>query len=135
LIVADASVVLAWAYEEINAELAEDALRVVARQGAIAPAIWPMEIANSLELSLLRKRISLPQYEQILGDIRDLDVEVEELSVNRIWGHVAFLSRKHALTVYDAQYLEMALRLQLPLATFDQQLAAAARAEGIPVLP
>ena len=43
--------------------------------------------------------------------------------------------RRHALTIYDAQYLELALRRQIPLATFDQQLAGAARAEGLTVLP
>ena len=38
---------------------------------------------------------------------------------------------KHALTLYDAAYLELALRLRLPLATFDKALCRAAEAEGV----
>ena len=44
------------------------------------------------------------------------------------------LTRQHRLTVYDAAYLELALREGVPLATLDSSLAAAARAEGVVVL-
>ena len=44
------------------------------------------------------------------------------------------LARRHGLTVYDAAYLELATRENLSLATLDGPLAAAARAEGVPVL-
>jgi predicted nucleic acid-binding protein len=41
------------------------------------------------------------------------------------------LARRHRLTVYDAAYLELALREALPMATLDEALASAARAEGV----
>ena len=44
---------------------------------------------------------------------------------------VLALARKHHLTFYDAAYLELAHRENIPLATLDDDLAAAARAEGI----
>lgn len=40
------------------------------------------------------------------------------------------LARTHGLSVYDASYLELALRAEIPLATLDTQLATAAFAEG-----
>jgi hypothetical protein len=43
-------------------------------------------------------------------------------------------SRAHRLTVYDAAYLELALRADAALATLDRQLAAAARAAQVPLL-
>ena len=135
MIVADASIILSWAYRETNVHLAEPVLRLIAAKGAIVPAIWPMEIANSLELSLLRERISSEQYWQLLAAIRELDIQVEPLMEDRIWDDVATLARRHHLTIYDAQYLETASRLRLPLATFDNELIAAARAEGVVVLP
>ena len=135
MIVADASIILSWAYRETNVHLAEPVLRLIASRGAIVPAIWPMEIANSLELSLLRKRISPEQYWPLLAAIRELDIQVEALVEDRIWDEVASLARRHQLTIYDAQYLETAHRLKLPLATFDNALIAAARAEGVAVLP
>ncbi|MDO8361120.1 MAG: type II toxin-antitoxin system VapC family toxin [Devosia sp.] len=135
MIVADASIILAWAYGEPNAHLATPVLRRIARDGAVVPPIWPMEIANSLELSVLRKRISIVQSDELRADIRQLAIRIEELSVQRIWDDVSALSRMHGLTIYDASYLELAVRQQLPLASFDQQLADAARAAGVPVLP
>jgi predicted nucleic acid-binding protein len=40
------------------------------------------------------------------------------------------LARDYHLTVYDAAYLELALRTKLPLATRDRALCAAAVAAG-----
>jgi predicted nucleic acid-binding protein len=46
---------------------------------------------------------------------------------------VLTLARRHRLTVYDAAYLELAVRNALPLATLDAMLATAARSEGVPL--
>jgi Predicted nucleic acid-binding protein, contains PIN domain len=51
------------------------------------------------------------------------------------WHEISYIADRYNLTIYDAAYLELALRRQLPLATFDKALLAAARAEGIEVLP
>ena len=50
----------------------------------------------------------------------------------RILYHLRVLNN---LTVYDATYLELALRRRVPLATLEQALAEAAKVEGIKVLP
>ena len=47
---------------------------------------------------------------------------------------IASLAFKHGLTTYDAAYLALALDEGLPLATLDKELAAAARAEKVPIL-
>jgi len=44
------------------------------------------------------------------------------------------LAGRHKLTVYDAAYLELAVRRRLPLATLDEQLRAAGNSEGVPLL-
>jgi predicted nucleic acid-binding protein len=44
------------------------------------------------------------------------------------------LARKHKLSIYDAAYLELAVAQKLVLATLDDGLAKAAKAEGILVL-
>jgi predicted nucleic acid-binding protein len=46
---------------------------------------------------------------------------------------VLALARQHALSAYDAAYLELALRLSLPLATLDRRLQAAATAAGVAI--
>lgn len=44
------------------------------------------------------------------------------------------ISRAHGLSVYDALYLETAIRHGVPFATLDRDLRAAAQATGVPVL-
>ena len=135
MIVVDASLVLAWAYSDERTEAVVRTLKQVATEGGIAPVIWPLEIANSLELSLIRKRIQIADRDQIVATLDRLNIEVEALLLNRVWSTSAQLARRHGLTVYDATYLELALRLRLPLASLDKELIAAARAEGVAVLP
>jgi predicted nucleic acid-binding protein len=69
-----------------------------------------------------------------LTEILPLPVEVENTGADSVRDAVR-LAERHVLTVYDAASLELALRKQLPLATLDRQLAAAARLEGVAVLP
>lgn len=52
----------------------------------------------------------------------------------RRWSRTLELADLHRLTMYDATYLELALRLSLQLATLDEDLRQAAQREGIPQL-
>jgi predicted nucleic acid-binding protein len=74
-----------------------------------------------------RKRITESGTNSFLGELARLrirvDREPEENAVLR-------LARTHRLSVYDASYLELALREAIPVATLDGQLTAAAAAEG-----
>jgi predicted nucleic acid-binding protein len=45
------------------------------------------------------------------------------------------LPRRHGLTLYDAAYLELAMRASLPRATLDKQLRRAAKNAGVKCLP
>jgi predicted nucleic acid-binding protein len=54
--------------------------------------------------------------------------------MHRSWDRTLALARHHALTIYDAAYLEVTLRLALPLATLDDQLSRAARAESVDLI-
>jgi predicted nucleic acid-binding protein len=104
------------------------------RADAVVPEVWPFEIANSIYVSFAkRKRINEAQIEEHLGALRLLPIRVEHQS---IWEHVSLelLGRKHDLTAYDAAYLDLALRLDLPLATSDEALKRAALACGIKLL-
>ena len=50
-----------------------------------------------------------------------------------MWSATAQLAKAHNLTAYDATYLELALRLAMPLATSDAALIRAAEREGVSV--
>ena len=101
---------------------------------AFVPALWPVEVGNVLLTATRRGRITADEWPRICASLEALPIEIEPVSTSRAWGAVLELTREHRLSGYDAMYLELAVRMQLPLATLDQALGAAARAEGLDVL-
>lgn len=135
MIVVDASIALAWSFEDERTPEVDQILERVLARGAVVPAIWPLEIANTLQMALRRKRIDAAYRDATIQDLRRLLVVVDAETNTLAWTSTLQLSDRFALTAYDASYLELAIRRQLPLATLDRQLADAARASGIEVLP
>ena len=125
--VIDASVVIAWAFKEKHAS-AELAFSRIQTEQAIAPALWWYELRNVLLVGERQGRLTERETARFLRNISRLAITVNS-SPNEI--QVLTLARRHRLTVYDAAYLELALREALPLATLDEALASAARAEGV----
>jgi predicted nucleic acid-binding protein len=130
MIVLDASFVIAWAYKEAPAPL-DDQIRRLAEDVACVPAHWTLEVANSLLNSERRRRIDAHQRKEILAAIQLIPIEADTETWIRGWEDTLALASKHGLTSYDAAYLELALRRQSPLATFDEDLARAAREAGV----
>ncbi|HET9177851.1 MAG TPA: type II toxin-antitoxin system VapC family toxin [Terriglobia bacterium] len=106
------------------------------RQGdrMVVPAHWPTEILNGLLVAARRKRIRPDQPEQFWGELVRLPVETEPPLAAVQATTVLQFAEKHGLTVYDAVYLELVHRRQLPLGTLDTDLRKAAQLEGVPLL-
>lgn len=126
----DASVVIAWAFKEQHAT-AERALARIQAEEAIVPALWWYELRNVLALGERQKRLTERETARFLRDISRLTITIDS-SPNE--AQVLTLARRHRLTVYDAAYIELAGREALPLATLDEELAAAARAEQVALI-
>jgi predicted nucleic acid-binding protein len=126
----DASVVIAWAFKEQHAT-AERALARIQTEEAIVPALWWYELRNVLVLGERQKRLAERETARFLRDISRLTITIDS-SPNE--AQVLTLARRHRLTVYDATYLELAGREALPLATLDEELATAARAEQVALI-
>jgi len=129
-VVVDASIILAGVLEETDARI-EPTGRHIREEGAFAPALWWFEMRNGLIVSERRKRVTEAMTAQFLSEISSLPISIDRSPDEVV---IITLARRHRLTVYDAAYLELALREGVPLATLDGALAAAARAEGVPVL-
>jgi predicted nucleic acid-binding protein len=125
--VVDASIVVAWALREIHPTAAL-ALARIENDQALAPALWWFEVRNGLIVNERRGRIREARTVEFLQELERIAVAVDAAPIE---GQVLGLARQHRLTVYDAAYLELALRQDLPIATLDMPLAAAARAEGV----
>jgi predicted nucleic acid-binding protein len=133
--VVDASAALAWCFED-EANSWTDGLLERLRQGdrIVVPAHWPTEILNGLQVASRRKRIKADQPALFWDELVRLLIETEPALASSQAKTVLALSEKHALTVYDAAYLELAHRRQLPLGTLDEDLRKAAQMEGVALL-
>ncbi len=134
--VCDASVALAWCFvDERTPET--DALLLQARDHGIGvPALWRFEVANTLATAIRRGRMTPEMARRALHALDDLPVEVDHEAGERAFTDLFELARRERLTVYDAAYLDLALRSALPLATRDRALADAAARNAHPlVLP
>jgi predicted nucleic acid-binding protein len=131
--VIDPSVALAWLLpDETNARAAT--IRAAIENGAEAwvPAHWWLEIGNGLLMAERRGRITAEQVAEALSLVNALPFEEDEETAEQIPVRTFGLARKHGLTIYDAAYLELAQRRGAILATFDEQLLAAAASEKVP---
>jgi predicted nucleic acid-binding protein len=133
--VLDCSATLAFLLEDEQTVAIAAVFDKVIHDGAIVPALWYLEVANSLCVSVRRKRIASDARDQFLGYLQKLDITTDEETHIHAWSATVKLADLHGLTVYDAAYLELAQRLRLPLATLDRALAQAAHQSGVPVLP
>jgi predicted nucleic acid-binding protein len=132
--VLDASLTLAWVFDEEETERSRDVLRQVEEHVVVVPSIWPLELANATLIGLRAGRFSEDEAWRFVEALAGLDVEVDEQAHRIAFVDVLPLAREYGLSIYDAAYLELALRAEAPLATFDAGLARAARSAGVELL-
>lgn len=133
--IVDNSVALAWCFEDEQTDGILALLDRVAEAGAVAPQLWPIEALNGLLTAERRGRIDREVRQRLAGFLQDLPIRIDDETASRVWTTTAHLAAQHSLTAYDAAYLELALRLGLPLATNDEALITAAKMVGAALLP
>ena len=134
-LVLDASLALAWCFEgEATAET--NAIRDgLNGTYAVAPAIFALEVANTLVVAERRKRITRRDIARFISLLETLDLRLDASDSERAFGDILDLARQLRLTTYDAAYLDLAMRQRVPLATRDQALRTAAQSCGVEALP
>lgn len=133
--IADSSVGVAWAVMSQSSEATAQLLDDVASGTPFAvPAVWMLEVANSLLVLTRRKRIEPEQCVRARRALSHLNPAIDEEGARFALGKISNLAEKHALSVYDAAYLELAMRKGLPLASRDAALNKAARLCGVKTL-
>lgn len=133
-LVLDSSVTLAWLYSDELTAATQQVLDDVTAAGAWVPTLWRLEVANSLQSGIRRGRINKEFRDAALTDLALLNIISDPDTDIFAWSTTLRLSERLELTTYDAAYLELAQRLNLPLATLDQELCAAASELGVNVL-
>jgi predicted nucleic acid-binding protein len=132
--VLDSSIALAWVYSEETTAPVNQVFQTLAREGAWVPGLWRLEVANVLEMGARRKRHTFEFRDATLADLAQLPIQVDGETDQQAWGATLRLAEHYLLTLYDAAYLELALRRNLPLATLDEELRRAAVKEKVRLL-
>lgn len=130
-IVVDASVAAAWCFDDEVSPFTEAALDDVVRTGARVPALWLVEMTNVLVMAERHGRLDAQRVDRFVEVLLALPVIVDHGEPGVLVPAVVRIARAQRLTAYDAAYLELAMRVGLPLATRNTSLRAAADRVGV----
>jgi predicted nucleic acid-binding protein len=130
-VVLDSSVVGCWCFPDEISSIADAAMLEVAADEAVVPAIWWFEVRNLLLTGERVGRMDSIGTAGFLADLEALSIRIDRAPESDV---VLALARTHRLTIYDAAYLELASRIDAPLATLDRQLARAATVASVRLL-
>ncbi len=133
-LVLDSSATLAWIFADETTDAIRELFDAVADHGAFVPSLWRLEIANSLTGAMRRGRIDPEFRRAALADLAFLEISVDDRTDSNAWGVTLDFADRFRLTVYDAAYVELAVRRGIPLATLDMDIRAAGAALGLSLL-
>lgn len=126
--VLDASVAACWFFPDETHPVASRSWLLIHEDVAVVPAHWWFEVRNTMLVAERRERSTEQRTRFSLDRLSRMTIHHAPIPSD---AGILALARKHRLTFYDAAYLELAQREELPLATLDESLATAARREGI----
>ncbi|GAC1663217.1 MAG: type II toxin-antitoxin system VapC family toxin [Candidatus Limnocylindrales bacterium] len=133
MFVVDASMALSWCFEDEATPASDEVLHRLLLEGGIAPAHWPLEIANSMRFAASSGRVTQPAIARARSIVTDLPIDVLPVDTPTALGLID-PAQRHNLTAYDAAYLVLADVRGLGLATLDRRLAAACLKAGVAVI-
>lgn len=127
--VLDNSVVSGWFLENHATAYTEAVAQRLRDDRAHVPALWELEFTNVLRTACIRQRLDAQRAQAIVAQIGALPISVDRHPVAR--SEMLALALRFGLSSYDAAYLELALRMQCPVATQDETMRQAALACGV----
>lgn len=128
-LVIDSSVTMSWCFEDEATPKSDALLDRVVTDSALVPALWRLEVSNVLLAAERRSRISEAQATRFIALLGQLPITVD--SDGASMSELLTVGRAHGLSAYDTEYLALAAKRGLPLATTDMQLRAACKSAGV----
>lgn len=132
-VVVDASTALAWGFPDEGSDYADAVLVALEGKTILVPSIWSLEIANAILVGERKARLRQPEISRFTALLQGLSVVEDVQPIADHVGNVLPLARQYSLSGYDAAYLELSLRHDVPLATLDERLGNAARRAGVAI--
>ena len=132
--VLDASMAISWCFKD---EVTKRSISILERTidlGCWVPQLWHLETSNVLLQAYRRGRATSTDLENALTLLSGLPIETDVGTEERVYSYIFFIARNEGLTTYDATYVDLALKMQCPLATNDKAIIRVASKLGITVL-
>ena len=129
--VLDASVAAVWALADESSPVADIAANRMKDENALVPPLWWYEVRNLLVINKRRQRMTVEDTARYLQLLASFPIQIDRVQDEQA---VFRCARQYRLSFYDAVYLVLAQRNQVPLATLDKDLRNAALAAGVPLL-
>lgn len=132
--VLDNSVTMRWFFGDGRPQdiaYAAKVLDVMKNTHGLVPVTWGLEVANVIARAEAKNLVTEARSAEFLEMLEDLDIDVDTATFARAMSDTLQLARRYRLSAYDASYLELALRLGIPLATLDADLQTAAKKAGV----
>ena len=132
--VLDNSVTMRWFFGDGKPQELAYASRVldaIKQDIALVPATWGLEVANVIARAEAKALVTEARSGAFLEMLDDVDIKVDAATFAHALSGTLQLARRYKLSAYDASYLELALRLGIPLATLDEDLQKAAKKAGV----
>lgn len=134
LCILDCSVAMSWCFADEATAESDALLEKISQQGAWVPNLWHLEVGNVLLQATKRGRITLSDRTAMLHLLRKLPLETDSQTCKQAFRESLNLAQHYQLSLYDAAYLELAIRKNLPLATYDKALISAGTNAGLPLI-
>lgn len=132
--VLDNSVVMHWYFgdgSEADLEYATRVLDSMKTAEALVPGVWGLEVANVLARAESKGITTEARSEAFVGMLNRMDISTDGATATQALAGILQVARRYNLSSYDASYLELAMRQDLPLATLDEDLLRAAKRAGV----
>ncbi len=120
--VLDCSATIAFLLPDESPPVAQNVLQSILDHGAWTPTHWRLEVANALASAIRRRRITRNFRDEALTDLALFPIRTDPQTHLICWTASLALANRLGQTIYDAAYLKLALRSNLPLATLDKDL-------------
>jgi predicted nucleic acid-binding protein len=133
--VLDCSITMAWCFEDEGNNDTIAILEILKNSTAIVPSLWALEVANVLLIAKRHKRISEAHSSNFIDFLSVLPIIIDQPISLKAMQHVIDLANQVDLTIYDASYLELAIREKIPLLTLDKAMIRAAKKMDISLQP
>ena len=123
-----------WCFSDEQTSESEALLDRLSHEDVFAPALWALEVINTLDVAERKGRITSATTDAFIARLRRMKVILDHDLEGRAFSEITKLTRRHKISAYDASYLELAIRLRIPLASRDEKLKSAAKNAGVALI-